>query len=390
MRPGLPGLVVSTYFIQAYVALFFLYPLALTQRGVPLSATGLTLSLFYLATTLARPIGGLATERMGAKRTLLLAGVGLVLTGLPFPLLEGTALLGLRFGQGLAYGLYMVALTALQARIVPPEARGKDYAVISVGYVLPQLTVLPLSEALILSGRIETYEWLVPLLAVASLAAVFPLPGTRGGGEARAPWGTFRELFHLPSIGPLLAVQFLFALVNAAALQYLPAILNGRGARASAFIVSVALSALMTRLFGRGLMATRPRRAILSGACVLWMGVLMLAALTVRGTGEALLCGALYGLGMGWGFPVILALVPDLTPPGLRPKGVAAAFFALDMGWILAPLLVGGLAGVGGGDAGPSAIAAAGVLGGVGLLWAWRKTFLHPASGGGRGPSKRL
>ena len=37
----------------------------------------------------------------------------------------------------------------------------------------------------------------------------------------------------------------------------------------------------------------------------------------------------------------LLALMPDIFPEHLRPKGVSVSFFALDLGFIVSPFLVG-------------------------------------------------
>jgi MFS family permease len=122
-------------------------------------------------------------------------------------------------------------------------------------------------------------------------------------------------------------------------------------------------------------MATRRRRALLSGLSIAWMGLWMIVALFVRGNGWVALCGVLYGLGMGWGFPVLLALVPDMVPRELRPKGVSVAFFAMDAGWILVPLVVGGMGTFFGPAGGMLPLGILGLVGGVLLIRAWLRVL---------------
>ena len=51
--------------------------------------------------------------------------------------------------------------------------------------------------------------------------------------------------------------------------------------------------------------------------------------------------GLLYGTFMGIGFPVILALAPDIFPPHLIPKGVSIGMLVMDAGFIIAPVFAG-------------------------------------------------
>jgi len=76
---------------------------------------------------------------------------------------------------------------------------------------------------------------------------------------------------------------------------------------------------------------------------------------------------------MGIGFPTLLALVPDVFPFSLRPKGVAVSFFAMDLGWIVSPLLVGGLGELGGLMVALGATGILGLTGGIALqIWGWK------------------
>jgi MFS family permease len=51
--------------------------------------------------------------------------------------------------------------------------------------------------------------------------------------------------------------------------------------------------------------------------------------------------GLVYGTFMGIGFPIILALAPDIFPPHLIPKGVSTGMLFMDAGFIIAPVFAG-------------------------------------------------
>ena len=366
---------VVTYVVQGFMALYFLYPLALSRQGVDLVRTGWLMSAFFLATTLVRPLGSLCTERLGVWRTLLLSGLGMGVASLGLAVPGSfSLLLAVRLLQGGFYGVYMVGLTAYQALVIPPDIRGAAFALVSVGYVMPQLTVVPGADFLLSRGWLGVYLAQAPLWGFACAAAAFLVP--RELARERRPhedWGSWGELRRLSGLVPLLVSLLLFALVNATGLQYLPSLAGEKGLSASRFVVGVALAALGVRLAGSRFMDSCAKRMGLLGGSVVLMGGAGLAALEAGSDGALLACGLLYGVGMGFGFPVVLALIPDLIPPRLRPKGVALAFFAMDGGWIAAPLAVGYLGRFASLEGAILPIMGLGLLGG-GAVWGfgWR------------------
>jgi len=74
-------------------------------------------------------------------------------------------------------------------------------------------------------------------------------------------------------------------------------------------------------------------------------GMLMAGAMVLISllpTNNALVIGGiLFGMGLGAGWPMYLALVGDLLAPMLRPKGTATALFLYDIGFFITPLAVG-------------------------------------------------
>lgn len=368
--------VIGTLAVQAYSTHFFYLPIALGRLGFSPAATGMLLSVFPLATTIARPAGSLLTERWGVRRSFLGAAVLLALFSLPMATSRGfESLFLLRALTGVAYGLCMVALTAFQAMGIPEAGRGSAFSWIAAGYVLPQLFLMPLLDGIFALGFTAPYFWIIPLLAAgcASVAWVTPdLP--KRLVEARKAWGTWAEVAGTPLLHSLLVSWVLFALANSAGLQFIPALISERGMIPSVFIVSLATTSLVVRLAANRLMDRLPRKR-LTGVSIGLIGIGTLFALGCRSNLSLVGVGVLYGLGMGVGFPTLLALVPDVFPFTLRPKGVAASFFAMDLGWIVSPLLVGGLGELGGLKVALGVTGFLGLAGGAALqIWGWKAT----------------
>ena len=128
-----------TFFINAFLTLFFLFPAALQQQAMPLSLIGWLTGVASIGSLLSRPLGSYMTERVGIKRSLLI--LCLALTAISLPLIWDRTFLSLfiiRAAIGSLFGMAIIALMAYQALIVPVKQRGSIYAWIGVAYVAPR------------------------------------------------------------------------------------------------------------------------------------------------------------------------------------------------------------------------------------------------------------
>lgn len=332
----------ATFMIQSFQSMFFMYPQVLHVQGFSLAVSGWLMSAFNLASTASRPVAGRLVERAGFRNTLVAACLGL--TAFTIPLLfarSGIALFVLRLGMGFFWGVAMVGVSSYQSLAVPPERRGSAFALVSMAYVLPQLTLFVLVERFISLGYVQFF--VVSVIVVDLLAAWFSLSFRgdlrTGRGEARV-WGAWSDLPKVPGFWVLLGTILCWSVVNSSILQYLPMLAASRGCNASAFIAVNAAMSLVVRLLFAQAMNHMDRRIMLCGALTL-MGAMTLLLLVARTNVHFIAVGAVYGFGMGFGFPAMLALMPDIFPEHLRPKGVSVSFFALDLGFIVSPFLVG-------------------------------------------------
>lgn len=337
-----------TFFQQAYFSVFFMYSAMLRQQGYAFSIIGWLLSIFSIATTATRPFAGVVTERYGFRNTIIASSFGMFLTALPLLFLTDSSLILLaRLLMGIFFSISMVAVSSYQSLSVPVETRGKLFGWISTGYVLPQVVLLPICEYQISHGYFISYLAFPPLLAILAGVSSFLLPKISrthrekvqtetGDGQ----WGRWEDLFSLPPFWILQASAFVFAFMNSAVLQYIPALLKGRGQVASYFIVSNATMAIILRIFTGRLLDEINRKAAI-GFAIMVMGLGLQFVLLSRSNSALVLGGFSYGIGMGFGFPLILALMPDVIPRYLRPKGISMSFLTIDMAFIVCPLVIG-------------------------------------------------
>ena len=332
------------FLTQAFLAVFMLYPSVLRDQGFSLGLSGWLMSIFNICSTLGRPLGAMTTERLGIRTTLLWTSGLVAVFTLPLAFTENPLLLlSFRGIGGVFWGISMVAISSYQGISIPADRRGSAYAWIAVAYVFPQVTLFPLADWFASSGMLTAYFLLAAAVEAVIVVVALPLPPVRrADGENDGPkeWGKWSELPSLPGFRAVLATMFLFAFVNASTLQFLPAFLAARGFPASIFIVPNALTAVALRLVAYRIMDRIDRQRTI-GIVIAAMGFILAFLPFAPGRGWYVAGGLFYGIVMGMSFPIVLALMPDIFPDHLRPKGISLCLFAIDLGFILSPFFLG-------------------------------------------------
>ncbi|HOG08309.1 MAG: MFS transporter [Syntrophales bacterium] len=338
-----------TFFINAFLTLFFLFPAALQRQAMPLSLIGWVMGVGSVGALLSRPIGSTMTETLGLIRSLLVLCLGLIVVSIPLIWARTFwPLFFLRAGGGFLFGMAVVTLTTYQAFAIPVKQRGSTFAWIGIAYVAPQLVVLPLAEWFVTRGRIDLYMGLAPLFALLTFLFALALPPPPAAADKdrspaapqETPWGSWADILVIPGFWALVLATFTFAMLNGTTLQYLPAFIKDQGLIASSFLVVNSATALTVRLFAYRLMdrLNRPRAI---GLILTGMGTALFLLHWADSHAAFIAGGLLYGMFMGIGFPIILALAPDIFPPRLMPKGVSISMLAMDAGFVLAPIFAG-------------------------------------------------
>jgi len=241
---------------------------------------------------------------------------------------------------GLAFGVFTMGIFSYQALVSTPENRGYVIAFTSTGGVLPTATITPFGEWLVLGGHVKPYLAIGPLLcAICVLLGInVPKDKTIHGPEVRA-WGTYRDLFGCGPFVMLVTTCTMMAIVDASVTS-ISLFSAEHGIPASYFLVSFSATAVLSRSLGAAIINSLPRPFCLAPCGMLMAGALAGAA-AIPSRASFIICGSLFGFGIGGGFPILLTSLVDILPPALRPKGTAVAMFMFDMGWAVTPILVG-------------------------------------------------
>jgi MFS family permease len=364
-------IVLATFGIYAFTEVYYLFANYLAELGMSSARAGVLVGAFFASTILCRPFGGVITERLGVRRTMIAAAclcgagsLGLLGAGTSFP-----AIFAARVVMGAGFSLFLVALATYQGLAIPEQVRGSFFALTCVGSIAPLFTILPTAEVLLFSGHVRLYLGLAPLAAVLCFAMSFSLEPLDASGALPKNWGTFAELMGSRGYPTLLLSALCFSLPDAA-IVYVARMASEAGLSPSAFMIPVALAAIGVRVFGRDLLDRIPRTSVAAPAFAL-MGVALFGASYGASTFVLAFFGTLYGVGVGYAHPIHLALVSDIAAPSLRAKGTSLLYLTMDIAWFVVPLGLGFLGGITGL---PDAFRAAafvtlGAAVGIHLLW---------------------
>lgn len=349
IRKLLPKLIIANFGIMAFSQVYFLLPMYLEWVGVRGPETvGWILGAYYAASTFPRPFLAQFVEKFPLRKVLA-AAAALCAAGSIGLALSGASVLLLvlwRVVTGFAFGLFLVALTTYQTMVIPDEVRGGAFALITVGAMAPFVISLPLGDWFLHSGRFVPFIWMGPLLAVLCGVIAFMLRPARGleGSGTQDKWGTWMDLFRLRPMQVLLISTALYGLTDAAIISVTPLAMD-KGLVPSAFMSSFAVGALFIRIAGFRILDLFPRYG--TAAVVIAVNAAALFGTSFAGSNWAFaFWGFFYGLGVGVGFPLYLALIGDVAPQPLRPKATALVWFILDGCFFVTPVIMGYLTSV--------------------------------------------
>ena len=377
---GPPTRLLTTAFVALFAASFAFFisggtvlPVATRYAKGPLAADGLgvgiSIGVFAIAALAMRPFVGWASDRYGRRPMLLVGGAITVLalaghlaaTSLP-------AFIAVRALLGVGEAFFFVALVAAVADLAPPARRGEAINVGSLSVYLG-LAAGPFFGETVLSAAGFGAVWVVAAsLAVVATVVSAIVPETapavlaaRAAGHRRPPSGRTR-LLHPAGLFPGFLV-LTGAWGMAGFLAFVPlatdeAGMDGAGLPLAAYAILVCVLRIA--------FASLPDRmgaARLSGAA-LGVSAVGLAIIGVAPGFVGLMVGTLvFAGGIAFMFPALVSLAVSRVDEAERGSVVGTTSVFLDLGFGLAPAVLGGvidLAGLGAAFLAGSAVAALG------------------------------
>jgi len=385
-----PGrLITATFVALATATLVFYVASGIVVTAAPLfgamslglskALVGVAIAIFSVAALAARPVVGWVTDRFG-RRVALLIGGALMVGGLLGHLLatDLAAFIVVRCILGIAEGFWLVAALAAAADLAPEGRRGESLSFLSLSLYLG-LAIGPwLAEWILGVTGSFPIVWLVTAgVAAGGLALAWLVPETApslvgGGNDPTKEHRPRARLIHpagiFPGIVILLALSGMAYYLTFVPLYVRTIGVDGAGAALAEYgLIVVALRAVGARLPDR-LGAT-----LLSGSALAASAV-GLATLGALQTPLGLYLGTgLFAAGIAFVMPALISLAVSLAPAEERGTVVGTATLFIDVSFGIAPVVLGGVAEVGGYPLGFVVAAASTVLGCVLLVTGSRR-----------------
>ena len=318
--------------------------------GLSKATVGIAIAIYSIAALAMRPVVGWSTDRYGRRRSLLI-GAALTVIGLLAHVVATNVVLFVvaRCILGAGEAFWLVAALAAAADLAPEGRRGESLSFLSLTLYLG-LAIGPwLGETIYAATGSFATVWLVTAaVAAISLGLAWFVPETAPPTVDRAPSGRTRpRLIHPAGLFPgfviLLGLSGMAYYLSFVPLYAQTIGLDGAGLPLAEFgLIVVAL-----RIFGARL-PDRLGAVALSGSA-LAASALGLAIVAVVPDVTGLLVGtALFAIGVAFIMPALLSLTVSRVAPDERGTVVATATVFLDVSFGIAPVVLGGVAELGG------------------------------------------
>jgi MFS family permease len=353
--------------------------------GLSKAAVGVAIAIYSIAALVMRPVVGWTTDRFG-RRVALLAGGALTVGGLLAHLVASNVVpfVVARCILGAGEAFWLVAALAAAADLAPDGRRGESLSLLTLTLYVG-LAIGPwLAEAALAATHSFGVVWLATAaVAAISLGLAWFVPETapgRGGSAGDTASGTDAagatgaagpsprpRLIHPAGILPGLVI-FLGMSGMAYFLTFLPLYARTIGLDGAGLPLALyGLIVVVLRLAGARL-PDRIGAVRLSGSALVGAALGLVIVATVPTLGGLLAGTALFAFGVAFIMPALLSLTMARVPPEERGTVVGTATLFLDLAFGIAPVVLGGLAELGGYAAGFVGAAAISGLGAVLLV----------------------
>jgi predicted MFS family arabinose efflux permease len=317
---------------------FLHWPGWLAQRGESEIMIGLLVAAMSVAAIISRPFVGRMMDTRGRRIVMLVGGAIHVLATalyLGLDLLADPswlAIVGVRVVHGVAQASMFSVLFTFAADIVPAERRAEGIALYGISGMIPMAVGVLLGEWVIVGGDYTRVFQLAGVCALAGLLASALLPETRSG----APGRSFFTAARAPELRPLWFVGTSFAMGLAAYFVFLKTYLIEAPELGSMtlFFMTYAIAAVLLRvLFGWVPERLGLIRVLIPSLVIAAAGLAMIALAT--GPLHLVIAAVACGVGHGFAFPIISALVVTRAQPDERGSAIALFTALFDLGVLL-------------------------------------------------------
>jgi len=320
---------------------YVLLPVFIQDLGSNLAEVGIIMGSASISGMVIRPWLGDALDRVGRRACLLAGGLIFLLTHIFYMSVDqvGPFIYFVRVFHGLSMGILFATFFTFAADITPPKRRTEGLAIFGIGGHLSGAFGVPLGEFLIRSGG---YPLLFKVCAVFTVLFTVLSYFLKEPKKAESQTGFrvadfFRTGFQRINRAPLIG-NGLFALGLISYMVFLKPFAHEQGFTVTSFFMAYSLSAVLIRLVGGKWPDQFGLKPVLYPSFVsLALGILLLAAWP--SPIGLLISGMLCGVGHGFIFPILSALIINRATDHERGRSMALFTLLFDVGFFVgAPL----------------------------------------------------
>jgi MFS family permease len=323
-----------------------------TERALSASVAGLLIGFYGLGSVVGSLLGGVAADRNGAKRTLVVGSFGAAFATLLLGLTHGALILtAMIFLVGLFGGVTRPATSALVVELVPAKSRVRVFALnywaMNLGFAVACVcagfaTVAGYTTLFLIDGASTlACALMVCFLVQSPTARSRRVPGAKRG----VAWSKRIAIYLLPLHNGLFAAAVAMSVVTTALLQQLtatlPLAMRASGHSPATYGIVAALNGVLVcglQIPLSSLLSRKPLVLSLSAGALL-MGIGFGLTAVVHGVMGYAATLAIWTIGEIVAAPALPALVSELAPEGEGGNYQGMLNAAWSLGAILGPVL---------------------------------------------------
>lgn len=325
----------------------------------------------------SRPWIGRLMDTRGRRVAILTGGVINLITGLLYTTVDsiGPWLMVVRLVHGLGHALIFSSLFTYAADIVPPSRRAEGIALFGISGMIPVSVGGILGDLILRNYDYHALFLGIAASAFAGLLVSIPLKETRPAGDPNEQTRSYLSTVASSDLRPLWFMTMCSAFGMASYFVFLKTFVLSTGyGTLGGFFSTYAWAAILLRVFAaRVPERIGMRRTLMPALAALATGLLLLAR--AQSTEAVLVAGAMCGIGHGYVFPILSALVVERARGNERGTAISVFTALFDLAILIGGPSLGAV--VRGADYRTMFQGAAGVvILSMLIFWVWDRRFV--------------
>lgn len=331
---------------------FLLLPLRIELLGGNSATIGFIMGAASLSTLVSTPSVGFLADRFGKKFFLVLGGLLLAITTLPFAYINEINFLYyvLRVLHGAAFSFFFVSAGALTADIVPKSRRTQAVGLYGVFTIINYAIAPYVGKVLIDLFGFSVFFKVVAFVGVLVLPLSLLITEQVCESDEINSYEKlgFLDVLFSNKIYITALTLFLSGVAFVASITFLPVFSSSLGIKSfHLFFIAYTVSTLSIRIFF-GWIPDRYGKKLISIPSLALFALSMFVLSITSDVNGLVFSGVMFGIAHGFAYPSLYSLIIDNTSDFARAKAFALCSFSFTSGGMFGTFLAGVIANVSG------------------------------------------